>query len=482
MRVRRGIGSALAASALALLLALPARAQEPDPASASPEVDRNSGAYFYARYCASCHGRDGRGTQVGFPLVDRPSGPVTPELLLESLRTPLQLMPSFPRDVINDDVAALIAYHIATLEHGATGAATPSPPEVPAAARRPDPALPPPPVVAPADPRTYEIKEYDAGSCGAGHDLAVAPDGRVWYAGIERNTIVMFDPRGERFRCWPVPTRNGQPQGLRVDRDGLVWFTLPGLPDNKVAMFDPRTELFSEFLLPHRPRPFVYPHTLVFNAERDPVFSLAYGDGAGRIDRKTGHFDFFPVPTYRAFPNGIEVARNGHIWMAEFIANKLIEIDPRTGKALEYPHPRANEDPGVRRIAFDSRGNVWFSEHEFGGIGVFDPRTRRWRSWRAPANGGKAYGTYAVNVDRRDAIWFSHFGGNYIGRFDPRTDVFSVYPLPTPDANCRLMDFARDGTLWCMSSRVPKLVRLALKPGGPAAYSPALLAPIPHQP
>jgi len=64
------------------LLALPMRAQEPDPASASPESDRNSGAYFYARYCASCHGRDGRGTQVGFPLVDRPSGPVTPELLL----------------------------------------------------------------------------------------------------------------------------------------------------------------------------------------------------------------------------------------------------------------------------------------------------------------------------------------------------------------------------------------------------------------
>ena len=60
--------------------------------------------------------------------------------------------------------------------------------------------------------------------------------------------------------------------------------------------------------------------------------------------------------------------------------------------------------------------------------------------------------------------------------------AFSVYPLPTPDTNCRLMDFARDGTLWCMSSRVPKLVRLAVKPGGPAAYSPALSAPIPHQP
>ncbi|MFZ0071053.1 MAG: c-type cytochrome, partial [Xanthobacteraceae bacterium] len=301
--MRRGIRIALATTAVALLIARAAGAQEQAPAGS--EVDRTTGAYFYARYCATCHGREGRGTLIGFPLVDRPSGPVTLELVLESLRTPLQLMPSFPRDVINDDVAALIAYHIATLEHAATGAAVPSPPEVPASALRPAAALPPAPVVTPADPRTYEMKEYDAGSCGAGHDVAVAPDGRVWYAGIERNTIVMFDPRGERFRCWPVPTRNGQPQGIRVDRDGLVWFTLPGLPDNKVAMFDPKTELFSEFSLPHRPRPLVYPHTLVFNAERDPVFSLAYGDGAGRIDRKTGRFDYFPVPTYRALPNGI---------------------------------------------------------------------------------------------------------------------------------------------------------------------------------
>src|SRR5262249_56164336 len=104
MRVRRGIGSALAASAAALLLALPVCAQQPDPVSASPEVDRTTGAYFYARYCAACHGRDGRGTLVGFPLVERPSGPVTLELLLESLRTPLQLMPSFPRAFINTAV------------------------------------------------------------------------------------------------------------------------------------------------------------------------------------------------------------------------------------------------------------------------------------------------------------------------------------------------------------------------------------------
>ncbi len=148
------------------------------------------------------------------------------------------------------------------------------------------------------------------------------------------------------------------------------------------------------------------------------------------------------------------------------IGNKLVEIDPKTGKAIEIPHPRAAEDPGLRAIALDSHGNIWFSEREFGSLGMFDPRTRRWRSWRAPAHGGKAYGTDAIVIDRRDAVWFSHAGGNYIGRFDPRSETVFIYPFLTSNTNCRHMDFAKDGALWCVSSRVPKLVRLMVKGTG----------------
>jgi virginiamycin B lyase len=461
MRVKRHHEFALATLASALLLAAAAWAQTRPPPGAA--LERSPGARLYARYCADCHGRDARGTVIGFPLVARPSGPVTQEIVLESLRTPVQMMPGFPRDVISDDDAALITYYLAALDHQISGAPMPSPPDV--SGLRPIPPLLPPPAVPPADPASYEMKEYDTGSCGAGHDIAVAPDGRVWFAGSERNTIVMFDPRGEAIRCWPVPTRNARPLGLRVDRDGMVWVTLTGLPDNKLAMFDPRTELFSEFILPHRPQPLIFPQRLTFDAERDPVFSLGYGDGAGRIDRKTGHFDYFPVPTYRARPDGVEVARNGHIWMSESIANKLVEIDPKTGKATEFAHPFATDDPGLGAIALDSRGNVWFAEHEFGSLGMFEPRTKRWRSWRAPANGGSPHGVSAIAIDHRDTVWFTHAGGNYVGRFDPRTEGFSIYPFPTADTDCRDIDFGRDGALWCVSMQSPKLIRLTVKGG-----------------
>ena len=459
------LGALLTIGLAGLMAAAAAQPLPSAPRSAAPEIDRTTAEYFYRRHCAGCHGGDGRGTLIGFPLVGRPVGAITRELLHGALRAPLQMMPSFPRNVVSEEIAELIAHHIAVLEHRASGAPVPPRPEVPASALRALHPLPPVPAVAPADPKTYEMREYES-PCGAGHSVAVAPDGRVWFTGIQQHVLAVFDPRGERFRCWPIPTRNGRPHGVAVDKDGFVWFTITGLPDNKVAMFDPKTELFAEHFLPQRPQPYLYPHTLAFDAERNPVFSLEYGDGAGRIERRTGRFEYFPLPTLRARPYGIQVAKSGRLWIAEFTGNKIAEIDPKSGKASEHVHPRAAEDPGLRRLALDSKGGVWFSEHEFGSLGLFEPRSKRWTSWRAPANGGRPSEIYAVNVDRRDVIWFSHFGGNYVGRFDPKTEKFSVYPHVSAGMNCRLMDIAPDGVLWCMGSGAAKLMRLSVKPAG----------------
>lgn len=322
--------------------------------------------------------------------------------------------------------------------------------------------LPPVPQVAPADPATYEMREYP-NPCGNGHSISVAPDGRVWFAGIAQHKLGMFDPSTERFRCWDIPTPRGRPHGIKVDPDGFVWLTVTGIPNNKVTTFDPKTELFVDYFMPKTPQKFMYPHTLVFDRQKNPVFSFEYGDAIGRIQRATGRLEVWPVPTARSRPYGIEVDRNGIIWALEFLGNKIIRLDPTTGNVREYPHPRLADDPGLRRMALDSQGRIWFGEHEFGSIGLFDPRTETWRSWRAPAPGGRPIEIYSFNVDQNDVVWLSHFGANYIGRFDPRTEKFSVYPHKSPQANCRLMDIDQNGEIWCAASGVPQLVRFKVK-------------------
>lgn len=443
------------------LAAGPAVAQSP---SATKETDRTTGEYLYGRYCNACHGNDGKGTVIGFPLVGRAAGPITPQYLIKTVRNPLNMMPPFPPSRVSDEQLERIAAHIALLESKAAGTPPPSmPPPLPASPRMKGIGFPQVPSVAAADPKTYEMKEYRS-TCGAGHSISVAPDGRVWFSGIREHKLGMFDPKTETFRCWDISTEKGRPHGIKVDKDGFVWFTITGLPENKITMFDPKTELFVDYFMPHTPQKYMYPHTLVFDAAQNPVFSFEYGDAVGRIVRSTGRVDVWPVPTPRARPYGIEVAPDGTIWAVEFTGNNIVEINPKTGAVREIPHPGSADDPGTRRMALDSKGNVWLGEHEWGSVGMYNPRTRAWKSWRAPDNGGRPIQIYAFNVDKNDTVWFSHFGGNYIGRFDPRNEQFSVYPHLSKGINCRLMDFAQDGSLWCIGSgSAPNLVRLIVK-------------------
>lgn len=430
-------------------------------ASAQDAV-RASGAYYYERHCADCHGVDGRGTAIGFPLVGRPAGPLDAERIIEGLRFPLLAMPRFDRATISDDVAKLIAFHIGVLDNKASNTALPAPPQVAPTALRTPPSLPPAPIVSPAPAASYEMQEY-ASPCGPGADIGIAPDGRIWFTAIEQNALAVFNPRNATFRCFPLPARNSRPHGLAIDRDGFVFITLTGLPINKVAMFDPTTELFVEYQMPGKPQPLVYPHTITFDADRNPMFTFEYGDGVGRIDRRSGVVQQLAIPTRYARPTGITASRNGHVLVAEFTGNKLFDYDPKGGKAVEYVHPRAADDPGLRALATDSRNNVWFAEYEFGAIGMFDPRTQRWRSFRAPANGGEARRLATLTVDARDVVWFAHHGSNTIGRFDPRNESFAVYPHQSKDMNCRALDIAKDGALWCMGSGAAMLMRLVIK-------------------
>ncbi len=451
--------------ALAACGATAAHAQYTPPAPEVAGPNRTSGEYLYGRHCANCHGSEGRGSAVGFPLVGRPAGAITPEQLLQALRRPLQVMPQFTSDTIRDDAARLIAHHVAVLENKASGAAVPPPPEVAVDTLRIPRPAPPAPVVAAADPASYDIREHEA-ACGPGQRIAAGPDGRVWYTGIARNALGMFDPKAARSRCWPIPTRHARPYGIAVDGDGFVWVTITGLPDNKIAMFDPKTELFTEFQLPGSPRPFAYPNAIAFDAERNPVFTLEYGDGAARIDRRSGRVTVVQLPGQNLRPDGIAVGRNGRLLVAENTGNRIAEVDTRSARAIEHVHPRASDDPGLRTLVVDPRGNAWFAETETGGIGQFEPRSKRWRSWQAPVLRGASAGVASLQLDARGNIWFGADG--YIGSFDPAAGTFAVYPLPDRELACGSIDVARDGTIWCLAGDAARLVQLTLRSATPA--------------
>ena len=321
-----------------------------------------------------------------------------------------------------------------------------------------------------ADASTYTMREIPIPESkthpspdSRAHSIWVAPDGKVWFSGLVQSNIVMYDPATDQFKSWDTPTQPSRPHGIKVDADGIVWtgYTVPG--SNKLVSFDPKTEKFTE-IPTNFGRGFAYPNTLWVAKDGNIFFSYEWGDGVARVEPKNGNkLTEWPVATKVARPYGIQEAQDGMVWVSEFLGNKLLRLNPQTGEIKEFVHPAAANDPGLRRLGIDSKGMIWFAEHEWGGLGRFDPKTEQWTSWLAPRQDGRRDQVYAINIDAKDNVWVSDFGGNYVGRFDPQAEKWTVYPHISKPVNCRYMALDQKGVLWCGGSARPVLVRLEVK-------------------
>jgi virginiamycin B lyase len=79
--------------------------------------------------------------------------------------------------------------------------------------------------------------------------LDVAADGTLWIPTYSGGSLVVFDPRTERFTEHPLPTRDALPYVARVDpKSGAVWVAEAGA--DAIARFEPATKRWTEFPLP----------------------------------------------------------------------------------------------------------------------------------------------------------------------------------------------------------------------------------------
>jgi virginiamycin B lyase len=137
--------------------------------------------------------------------------------------------------------------------------------------------------------------------------------------------------------------------------------------------------------------------------------------------------------------------------------NHIARIDTQTGQATVIEPPTSGQ--GARRVWTDSKSRVWVSEWNSGNVGVYDPATQRWQTWKLPGEKPRAYSVY---VDEHDIVWLTDFAANAIVRFDPGTEQFDSFPSDQPNANVRQM-LGRRGEVWGAESGVDRLVVIAAK-------------------
>jgi virginiamycin B lyase len=297
-----------------------------------------------------------------------------------------------------------------------------------------------------AAPWTVEIVEFPVPRGSRPHDVAPAPDGRVWYTAQGSGELGVLDPATGETRHIPLGPGSA-PHGVIVGPDNAPWITDSGL--NAIVRVDPETEMVQTFPLPENARN-ANLNTAAFDGEGVLWFTGQSGY-YGRLDPASGQVEAFEAPRGRG-PYGIAATPEGKIYYVSLAGSHLAAVDSASGEAsvIEPPTP----DQGARRVWSDSEGRLWISEWNAGQLGRYDPSTGEWREWRLP---GDQPLPYAVYVDDQDQVWLSDFGANAMVRFDPIQESFEVFPLPSVPANVRQI-LGRPGEVWGAESGVDQLV------------------------
>jgi virginiamycin B lyase len=278
------------------------------------------------------------------------------------------------------------------------------------------------------------------------HDVAVGPNGAVWYSGQSRGIAGRLNPASGEIERIPLG-ENSAPHGVVVGPDGAPWFTDGG--QNAIVRVDPATKEVKAWPLPSGRAPHSDLNTAAFDGKGRIWFTGQSGI-YGRLDPKTGGMKVWDAPKGPG-PYGITGTPQGDVWFVSLAGSYLANVNLETGAATVYEP--STKDQGARRVWSDSKGRLWISEWNSGNVSVYDPAGKNWKQWRLP---GERPHAYAVWVDPDDKVWLSDWGANSIVRFDPATEKFESFPSNRASSNVRQM-LGRKGETWIAESGTERI-------------------------
>lgn len=297
-----------------------------------------------------------------------------------------------------------------------------------------------------------QVQVYEVPEGAHPHDVAPAPDGKVWYTAQWQGALGILDPTTGAIEQVPLG-EDSQPHGVIQGPDGAAWITDGG--QNAIVRFDPASREVDVFPLPEDAAD-ANLNTAAFDG-RGILWFTGQNGFYGRVDPASGKVEAWEDPDGTG-PYGITATPDGRIFFASLAGSHIAELDTVTGEKTRIDPP--TEDQGARRVWSDSKGDVWVSEWETGQLSRFTPSSEAWKSWKLPGEEPQAY---AVYVDDRDIVWVSDFGGNAVWRFDPASERFERFEGSGPDASVRQI-LGRPGEIWLPESGLDRLV--VIRTGG----------------
>jgi streptogramin lyase len=219
----------------------------------------------------------------------------------------------------------------------------------------------------------------------------------------------------------------------------------------------------------------------------------------------------YDLPRKEALPHDAAADSQGNIWYGDFGTHMLGMLDPKTGKATEYPLPitKPGAPLGSLDLVLDKQENIWMGTMYQGSLAKFDRRTKTFQTWGSPdfknrdeariamvmpSNadvdgqvwiGGdneyqvdvktgewktvdygvglqdkaliKELSSYGVASDSKNNFYGMNLNGTYIIKVDGKTKKVTPYPTPTPNAGPRRGHMDAQDRLWFAEFRGNKI-------------------------
>ncbi len=161
------------------------------------------------------------------------------------------------------------------------------------------------------DPKTGDMRVFDAPRGAGPYGITATPDGTVYYASLAGNHIARVDPETGKATVVEPPTKGQGARRVWSDSRGRVWVS--EWYSGQVSVFDPKTGAWRAWKLPgDDPRAYA-----VYVDELDKVWLSDFGANAMvRFDPATQTFDVFKSPRRGAAVRQIH-GRAGEVWAPE---------------------------------------------------------------------------------------------------------------------------------------------------------------------
>jgi streptogramin lyase len=222
------------------------------------------------------------------------------------------------------------------------------------------------------------------------------------------------------------------------------------------------------------PRETIQPHDVVVDADGIAWYSSFGEQFLGRLDPKTGKATEYPVPVLKAeLPPGnldIEFDKAGNLWVALMLQAGLGKFDPKTEKFTMIPLPKdinnnASQQAMVMPTSSDVDGKVWMNSVGIPGVHRLDLASMKFETF-APykdlARGGD-HSVYGIKADSHNNLFFFDFSADLVGKIDAKSGQINLFKTPTPNSNPRRGYMDSQDRLWFTEYRANKLAMLDTK-------------------